>query len=230
MVGDIVELASRYSAAGADELVFYDITASPDGRSVNADWVRRVAATINIPFCVAGGIRDLQTAEHVLNQGADKISINTPALENPELIDQFARRFGSQCVVVGIDSHFDSDQRWHVHKNTGDPTKSSSVSRETAAWLEEAQARGAGEIVLNCMNQDGVKRGYDIEQLAAMRSRATVPLIASGGAGSMQHFANVFKQTDVSGALAASVFHRGTIEIPQLKQYLAENNIPTRRV
>ncbi|NNF15131.1 MAG: imidazole glycerol phosphate synthase subunit HisF [Gammaproteobacteria bacterium] len=227
VVGDIVELAAFYSAEGADELVFYDITASPDGRSVDTRWVAQVAEVINIPFCVAGGIRTLAAAEQVLNHGADKISINTPALENPELIGQLAARFGSQCVVVGIDSLF-RDGQYLVHKNTGDPDKSAQSRWFTEDWVHEVQERGAGEIVLNCMNQDGVRTGYDVAQLAIMRSRCSVPLIASGGAGSLQHFVDLFRASDVSGALAASVFHRREIALGDLKNYLQSHNIQAR--
>ncbi len=227
MVGDIVELATYYSDEGADELVFYDITASPDGRSVNLDWVERVARVINIPFCVAGGIRSIETAENVLNRGADKISINTPALEDPGLIDRLATRFGTQCVVVGIDSRL-TDGEYAVHKNTGDPNRTERVTQSTHTWLKEVQERGAGEVVLNCMNQDGVRSGFDLEQLKSLRTSCHIPMIASGGAGSLQHFADVFEHCDVSGALAATVFHKKTIQIGELKSFLLSNNIPVR--
>ena len=227
VVGDILGLAERYRDEGADELVFYDITASPDGRSVDRSWINRVAAVLDIPFCVAGGIRSLQDAEEVLNYGADKISINSPALARPDLIDELARRFGSQCVVVGIDSR-DEDGVYRVYQNTGDPDKTSHAGRETVAWVREAQSRGAGEFVLNCMNQDGVRQGYDITQLALVRDNCSVPLIASGGAGTMEHFAAVFKQARVDGALAASVFHKQIIEIGELKRFLADQNIEVR--
>jgi len=227
VVGDIVDLAQRYSSEGADELVFYDITASPDGRSVDRAWVDRVAAVINIPFCVAGGIRSVADAEAVLNKGADKISVNTPALENPKLIDELARRFGSQCVVLGVDSR-EQDGSCHVYQNTGDPDKTTAAERRTVDWILEAQDRGIGEVVLNCMNQDGVRKGYDIAQLATVRSSCLVPLIASGGAGSMQHFADVFKEANVDGALAASVFHSAEINIADLKRHLASQSIDMR--
>jgi len=159
--------------------------------------------------------------------GADKISINSPALANPKLIEELARRFGSQCVVVGIDSS-GSGSEWQVHELTGDPSLSRSAGRGTLNWVGEVQDRGAGEIVLNCMNRDGVRQGYDIEQLCAVRDRCSIPLIASGGAGSPEHFADVFRQARVDGALAASVFHSGEIAIPDLKAYLAAQNIPVR--
>jgi cyclase len=227
VVGDILGLAKRYRDEGADELVFYDITASPDGRSVDRSWINRVAEILDIPFCVAGGIRSLQDAEEVLNFGADKISINSPALARPGLINELAKRFGSQCVVVGIDSR-DEEGVYRVYQNTGDPAKTSRSGRETVDWVQEAQKRGAGEFVLNCMNQDGVRKGYDINQLSLVRDNCTVPLIASGGAGTREHFSDVFVRAHVDGALAASVFHKQIIEIGELKQYLAGRNIEVR--
>lgn len=227
VVGDIVELAARYRAEGADELVFYDITASPEGRGVDRAWVRSVAAVLDIPFCVAGGIRSVADAGEVLALGADKVSINSPALENPPLIGELARRFGSQCVVVGVDS-LAGDGGYRVHQYTGSPDRSRSSGRPTVDWIREAQDRGAGEIVLNAMNQDGVRRGYDLEQLALVRAACSVPLIASGGAGSLQHFADVFTQASVDGALAASVFHSGEIHIGELKQFLRRQGIEVR--
>ncbi len=228
VVGDILDLAGRYCEEGADELVFYDITASPDGRTVDRGWVSGVAAVLDVPFCVAGGIKSVADAEDVLNKGADKISINSPALANPDLIGQLAKRFGSQCVVIGIDSR-DEDRGYYVYQNTGDPDKSAAADRLTIDWVTEVQDRGAGEIVLNCMNQDGVRRGYDTDQLAMMRTKCSVPLIASGGAGEMPHFADVFRVANVDGALAASVFHSAEINIGHLKNYLAENNISVRK-
>jgi cyclase len=227
VVGEIVELAERYRDEGADELVFYDITASPDGRSVDREWVSRVAAVIDIPFCVAGGIRSVADAEEVLNKGADKISINTPALENPELITRLARRFGTQCVVLGVDSR-EQDRTYHVYRNTGDPDKTTAAERLTTDWVREAQERGAGEVVLNCMNQDGVRKGYDNEQLRTVRDVCSVPLIASGGAGAIEHFRDVFRIADVDGALAASVFHSAEIDIRDLKRYLGAEDIDIR--
>ena len=227
IVGDILELARRYCAEGADELVFYDITASPDGRSVDRSWVTNVARLLDIPFCVAGGIRSVADAEDVLNKGADKISVNSPALANPDLIDELAARFGSQCVVLGVDS-LDDEGGYHVFRNTGDPDKTAAAQRETLEWIREAQERGAGEVVLNCMNQDGVRQGYDVEQLAAVREICSVPLIASGGAGAMEHFSAVFETAQVDGALAASVFHSAEIDIGDLKRYLQGKNIPVR--
>ena len=160
---------------------------------------------------------------------ADKISINTPALENPQLIDDLAKRFGSQCVVLGVDSR-DQDGGYQVYQYTGDPEKTTAAARQTVAWIIEAQNRGAGEIVLNCMNQDGVREGYDNEQLRLVRDNTSVPLIASGGAGTMQHFASTFQLANVDGALAASVFHSAEIDISALKQFLAANAVDVRLV
>ena len=226
-MGDILALAARYRDEGADELVFYDITASPEGRSVDRSWIDRIGRLLDIPFCVAGGIRSVEDAESVLHLGAEKISVNSPALADPALIDRLARRFGSQCVVVGIDS-LASPDGWLVHQYTGDPNRSRSTARTTLEWVREVQDRGAGEIVLNCMASDGVKRGYDLEQLARVRETCRVPLIASGGAGTIEHFVEVFRQARVDGALAASVFHDGLIAIPELKLALAAAGVEVR--
>lgn len=227
VVGDIIELATRYRDEGADELVFYDITASPEGRAVDVRWIERCAAVLDIPFCVAGGIRSVAAAEQILAAGAEKISINSPALETPELIDALAQRFGTQCVVVGIDSEC-HDERYRVYRYTGDPNRAGDSGRDTLDWVHEVQQRGAGEIVLNCMASDGVRRGYDLAQLSLVRARCRVPLVASGGAGSAQHFVEVFKDAAVDAALAASVFHHGTLEITELKQELARQGIEVR--
>jgi cyclase len=227
VVGDILELATRYREEGADELVFYDITASPDGRSVDRSWVRRVARILDIPFCVAGGIRSVADAEEVLGQGAEKISINSPALSDPGLISRLSARFGAQCVVVGIDSQ-SLDGDYLVYQFTGDPNRTRNTARRTLDWVREVQERGAGEIVLNCMASDGVRHGYDIPQLAAVRRLCDVPLIASGGAGAPEHFADVFARAQVDGALAASVFHSGAIAIPTLKNYLRQQSVEIR--
>jgi imidazole glycerol-phosphate synthase subunit HisF len=226
-VGDIMELAARYRDEGADELVFYDITASPEGRSVDREWVRRVARVLDIPFCVAGGIRSIADAEEILNAGAEKISINSPALANPGLIDALSARFGSQCVVVGIDSQM-TDRGYRAYQFTGDPDRTRESGREVLAWVREVQERGGGEIVLNCMGSDGVRHGYDVEQLRAVREICDVPLVASGGAGSVEHFASVFKDAGVDAALAASVFHSGAIAIRDLKRELRADGIEVR--
>ncbi|GGY22388.1 imidazole glycerol phosphate synthase subunit HisF [Rhodanobacter panaciterrae] len=228
VMGEIVDLALRYRDEGADELVFYDITASPEGRSVDRGWVERVARVIDIPFCVAGGIRSVDEARAVLHAGADKISVNSPALERPALIDELAAAFGVQCVVVGIDSLRDADGAWRVRQYTGDPGKTQALARKTMDWMIEAQQRGAGEIVLNCMGSDGVRQGYDLEQLSKARALCQVPLIASGGAGASEHFREAFTEADVDGALAASVFHSGAIAIPALKHYLHGQGIAVR--
>ncbi len=227
IMGDIMDLAERYVEEGADELVFYDITASPDGRSVDRRWINRVAAVLDIPFSVAGGIRSIGDAEEILNYGADKISINSPALADPELIEALAKRFGSQCVVIGIDSRAEHGT-YRVYQYTGDPEKTEHSGRVTVDWVKEVQERGAGEIVLNCMNQDGVRQGYDIRQLTLVRRNCAVPLIASGGAGKMEHFTEVFKQARVDGGLAASVFHSAEINIQDLKKYLREQSVEVR--
>jgi cyclase len=227
-VGDIVELALRYRDAGADELVFYDITASPEGRSVDRGWVERVARLIDIPFCVAGGIRNMEDARAVLRAGADKISVNTPALERPALIAELAEAFGVQCVVVGIDSVREADGEWRVRSHTGSPDAMRAPGKRTLDWIEEAQRLGAGEIVLNCMGSDGVRGGYDIAQLRAARALCHVPLVASGGAGEPAHFAQAFLEADVDAALAASVFHSGAVEIPALKRFLRGQGIEVR--
>jgi len=226
-MGDILERARAYRDQGADELVFYDITASPEERSVDVAWIERVAAEIDIPFAVAGGIRDVTRARAVLYAGADKISVNTPALERPDLVRELADAFGSQCVVIGIDSIRDAG-RYRLRANTGDPDNMIDPDLDTRAWVEQVQRLGAGEIVLNCMDADGVRSGFDIEQLAEIRGLCDLPLIASGGAGTMQHFLDVFERADVDGALAATVFHANRIRIPDLKRWLGEHAIVVR--
>lgn len=227
VMGDIVELAKRYSDEGADELVFYDITASSEARNVAYTWVEKVAREINIPFCVAGGIRNKETARLILERGADKISINSPALENPDLINELVDTFGTQCIVIGIDSHFENND-YQVYQYTGSEKTIQSAKRLTKDWVAEVQKRGAGEIVLNCMNQDGMRQGYDITQLKTLRPFIHVPLIASGGAGNMQHFLDVFNIAKVDGALAASVFHKQEINIKALKIFLQQHKITIR--
>ena len=226
-MGDIIDLARRYRDEGADELVFYDITASSDGRTVSADWVTRVARVLDIPFCVAGGIRSLEEARRLLHSGADKVSLNSPALENPSLIGELAGEFGSQCVVIGIDSREESGD-YFVKQYTGDPDKTRATRWRTLDWAVEAQKLGAGELVLNCMNQDGIRHGYDLEQLRRLRLLLTIPLVASGGAGEPVHFRDVFREAGVDAALAASVFHSGTIHIPALKKYLLAEGLSIR--
>ena len=227
IVGDIIELASRYAQEGADELVFYDIGASVNDKLVSSDWISQVSQSIDIPFCVAGGINSVKSAEERLAAGADKISINSPAIQRPELINELTDSFGKQCVVIGIDT-FQEGNKYRVKSFTGDPNKTKETGKITKEWVQEVISRGAGEIVLNCMNKDGVKQGYDIKQLSNIREICTVPLIASGGAGTIQHFIDVFKKTNVDGALAASVFHKSLINIQNLKEELDNSSIEVR--
>jgi imidazole glycerol-phosphate synthase subunit HisF len=232
VAGGIVDLARRYAEEGADELVFYDITASPEGRRVDTAWIERVARELDIPFCVAGGIRSVADAQTVLAAGADKVSVNSPALARPQLIDELAARFGSQCVVVGIDvdGSVESDSGdWQVFADSGRPDRARDSGRGLLAWVREIADRGAGEIVLNSIRADGVRGGYAHAQLAAVRAATTLPLVASGGAGTPEHFADVFERDDVDAALAASVFHSGEIRIGPLKDFLAARGIVVRR-
>lgn len=226
-VGSIVDLALKYADAGADELVFYDITASVDARTVSTGWINKVSGLLDIPFCVAGGITSLEAARARLEAGADKISVNSPALMHPGLIDELVNAFGRQCIVVGVDS-FEGEGTYRVKSHTGCAAATRETGRLTLDWIVEATARGAGEIVLNCMNKDGVRTGYDVAQLRAVRAICPVPLIASGGAGTVDHFVDVFKQADVDGALAASVFHKNTLPIPALKSELKSKGIEIR--
>lgn len=225
--GDIVEQAMRYRDEGADELVFYDISASAEGRSLDLGWVRRVAEVIDIPFAVGGGIRNRDSAATCLDSGADKVSINSPALERPELIDELARDFGAQCVVLGVDS-FEDGGDYRVKQYTGSPETTRDARRRTLEWVREASSRGAGEIVLNCMRRDGVRAGYDTEHTSAVVDSVSVPVIASGGAGEPAHFRDAFA-AGASGALAATVFHDRLIAIPDLKEFLATCGIEMRR-
>ena len=228
-VSDPVQLARHYSDEGADELVFYDITASSDSRVVDKSWVRKIAEVINIPFCVAGGIKSVEDAARILEYGADKISINSPALADPTLITRLADRFGVQCVVCGIDSYYDeATDRYLVKQYTGDVNRTLITTWTTPEWGEKVQECGCGEIVLNMMNQDGMRKGYDLKQLKLIRSLAHVPLIASGGAGEMVHFKDGFKEAECDGCLAASVFHKGIIHIPELKDYLRKEGVIVR--
>ncbi|CAG9001392.1 MAG: Imidazole glycerol phosphate synthase subunit HisF [Candidatus Celerinatantimonas neptuna] len=230
IIGDIVPLAERYAKEGADELVFYDITASSDDRVVDKSWVSRVAEVIDIPFCVAGGLRSEEDVARTLQHGADKVSVNSPALADPSLITRLANRFGVQCIVVGIDSYYnETTQQYQVKQFTGSEKATVTTNWNTLDWVQEVQKRGAGEIVLNMMNQDGVRQGYDLKQLQQVRAVCQVPLIASGGAGTMQHFADAFLEAEVDGALAASVFHKQIIHIGELKQFLAKKQLVIRQ-
>jgi cyclase len=226
--GEIEELALKYSADGADELVFYDIGASPEGRGVDVAWVARVSRLLEIPFCVAGGISSVEQARRVLGEGADKVSVNSPALRRPELVTELAEAFGSQCVVVGIDSERDADGDWRVRRDSGDPDRMQALPLRTLDWIARVQELGAGEVVLNCMGVDGVRAGYDLEQLRAARTACALPLVASGGAGAAAHFAEVFEQADVDAALAASIFHSGALAIGTLKQDLRSRGLAVR--
>ena len=221
--GDPVELGRTYSEQGADELVFLDITASHEGRKTFADMVERVAAEISIPFTVGGGISELRDVEAMLNAGADKVSINCAALRRPELIDEIAHHFGSQVCVVAIDAKQD-EQGWSCYLNGGRiPTQ-----RGLFEWAYEANQRGAGEILFTSMNHDGVKTGFANEALSRLSQELTIPVIASGGAGSMEHFRDAFILGQADAALAASVFHFAEISIPDLKRYLSQQGINVR--
>lgn len=226
-MGDIIEFAKFYSQNGIDELVFYDIAASARKERICRKWVSEVAKNISIPFCVAGGIKSEEDAAELLANGADKISINSPALSNPSLIACLAKNFGVQCVVLGIDSFKDEKGNLKVFQYTGDERTSKHSGKSTLEWVKEVQDLGAGEIVLNMMNEDGVKKGYDLEQLQRVKELCKIPLIASGGAGKKEHFLEVFK-LGVDGALAASVFHQKLIDIKELKIYLKNQGLSIR--
>ncbi len=223
VAGDPVELGSRYSEEGADELVYLDITASHEGRKLFLDLVRRIARHLNIPFTVGGGISELSDAEALLMAGADKISVNTSAVKNPGLISSLAKNFGTQFVVVAIDARFENG-KWIVFTHGGRYRS----EKDLFSWAKEVQDRGAGEILFTSMNHDGTKNGYAIEPLSVLSGQLSIPVIASGGAGNMEHFAEVFTAGKADAALAASVFHYGQIQLPALKKYLAERNIPVR--
>ena len=222
--GDPIELGKIYSQQGADELVFLDITASHEGRKTFTDLVRRIAATINIPFTVGGGINELSDVDRLLNAGADKVSINSAALRRPELIDEIARHFGSQVCVVAIDAK-ETEEGWNCYLNGGRIP----AGRGLFDWAREANNRGAGEILFTSMNHDGVKTGFANEALARLADEVSIPVIASGGAGTMEHFRDAFLQGKADAALAASVFHFGEIGIPELKSYLCAQGIEVRR-
>lgn len=221
--GDPVELGKAYSLAGADELVFLDITASNEGRKTFTDTVTRIAAGINIPFTVGGGINELADVERLLYAGADKVSVNSAAIKCPQLINDIANRFGSQVCVCAIDARLEEGQ-WHCYLNGGRKR----TERTLLEWAKEAEDRGAGEILFTSMDHDGVKNGYANEALAMLADELTIPVIASGGAGTMEHFRGAFTIGHADAALAASVFHFGEIAIPELKAYLSKENINVR--
>ena len=227
IVGSIVDLAEKYSNDGADELVFYDITASTRESVVSKNWVSKIAEVINIPFCVAGGIKTLDDAKQILNLGADKISINTPALNNPYLISELSNSFGSQCVVIGMDIKL-IDSEAYLFAKTGSEKTAFCTNKKAIDWLLEVQDLGAGEVVINAMSKDGVKDGYDIELLQSLETKCSIPMIASGGAGGPDDFVNVFDQTNVDGALAAGIFHRNEFSVGQIKEALKANKVNVR--
>lgn len=222
--GDPVELAKRYVNEGADELVFLDITATVENRKTLTELVNRVAKEINIPFTVGGGIKSVEDAKSIIKAGADKISINSSAVYRPELITEIAEQFGSQCVVVAIDTKLEESGEWIVYTHGG----RTSTNINTIEWAIKSEKLGAGEILLTSMNNDGMKSGFAIDITEKVSNALNIPVIASGGAGNMNHFADVFKKTKASAALGASVFHFGEIAIPTLKQYLKEQNIAIR--
>lgn len=221
--GDPVELGKIYSASGADELVFLDITASHEGRKTFTNMVERVAKEINIPFTVGGGIREIKDVERLLYAGADKVSVNSAAIKQPELINQISSRFGSQVCVCAIDARYD-DGEWYCYLNGGRVR----TDRKLLDWAKEAEQRGAGEILFTSMDHDGVKEGYANEALAQLAETLSIPVIASGGAGTKEHFRDAFTLGHADAALAASVFHFGEINIHDLKQYLRAENITVR--
>lgn len=225
--GDPVEVAAAYSEAGADEVVFLDITASHEGRATVVDLAARVARTLSIPFTVGGGIRTVEDFREVLRQGADKISVNSAAIDRPELISEAASRFGSQCVVVAIDARRRADGTgWDVYKMGG----RQNTGLDALKWAARVEQLGAGEILLTSMDADGTKAGYDLELTAAVSQQAGIPVIASGGAGTLEHFRDAFQIGKADAVLAASLFHYHEIDLGDLKRYLAGEGIPVRPV
>lgn len=223
-VGDPVQLAVEYNRQGADEIVFYDITASFEGRGVMLDVVRNTARQVFVPLCVGGGIATVQDFRDTLRAGADKVSVNSQAVKNPKLISDAAEIFGSQCVVVGIDAKRNGKGGYSVYINGG----RIDMGLDLGDWVKEIEERGAGEICLNSIDTDGVRGGFDTEMLNFVCSRVSIPVIASGGCGSINHFSQVFEQTGASAALAASLFHFGELTVGEVKQHLREHNIPVR--
>jgi len=221
--GDPVELASQYATQGADELVFLDISATDEKRKTFASLVKEIARNINIPFTVGGGINSIADVAPLLEAGADKVSINSAAVRNPELIDQLSKAFGSQCIVAAIDAR-NINHSWIVHTHGGKNT----TDKKLFDWAKECENRGSGEILFTSMDHDGTKNGFAIDALAKLHELLTIPVIASGGAGNTKHFLDVFSSGKADAALAASIFHFGEIKIPELKKYLSQNNIPVR--
>lgn len=222
--GDPADVAAAYDKAGADEVVFLDITASSDSRNTQLEWVRRVAAELFIPFTVGGGIRTVEDFRAILREGADKISVNSAAIMNPGLISDAADKFGSQCVVVAIDAKRRPGGGYSVYKNGGRVD----VGLDAVEWAMEAERLGAGEILLTSMDQDGVKTGYDLELTRAVSQALSIPVIASGGAGAMEHFYDAFVEAQADAVLAASLFHYKEMTIPEVKRYLAGRGVPVR--
>lgn len=222
--GDPADVAAAYDKAGADEVVFLDITASSDSRNTQLEWVRRVAAELFIPFTVGGGIRTVEDFRAILREGADKISVNSAAIMNPGLISDAADKFGSQCVVVAIDAKRRPGGGYSVYKNGGRVD----VGLDAVEWAMEAERLGAGEILLTSMDQDGVKTGYDLELTRAVSQAVSIPVIASGGAGAMEHFYDAFVEAQADAVLAASLFHYREMTIPEVKRYLAGRGVPVR--
>lgn len=220
-VDDPVKLGKYYSDSGADELVFYDITASLEGRKTSLEFVKKVAAEINIPFCVGGGISSIEDFKHVLESGADKISINSAAVKNPYLIKEASGIYGSKCLVLALDVKRNEEGSWSVYVKGG----KEKTSLDAVEWVKTGVKLGAGEIVVNSIDEDGMKTGYDLELLKRVKAAVNVPVIASGGAGKYEHFLEVVKYAAVDGVLAASVFHFGEIKIPELKKYLRKNGL-----
>lgn len=221
--GDPIELGALYAQQGADELVFLDITATNERRKTLSELVTRIARHVNIPFTVGGGISSVDDVSVLLNAGADKVSVNTAAFKNPSLLNELSREFGSQCIVLAIDTRFEEGD-WFVYLNGGRVK----TDTRTEDWAKEAVERGAGEILLTSMNNDGTKQGFALDITGRLSQNLNVPVIASGGAGTMQHFADVFEKAQADAALAASIFHYKEMEIPDLKKYLYQRNIQIR--
>jgi cyclase len=222
--GDPVEQAAYYASAGADELVFLDITATNEKRKTLSELVKKIAQRINIPFTVGGGISSIEDVQVLLQNGADKISVNTAAFKKPELLNELALEFGSQCLVLAIDTRQEADGEWYVYLNGGRVK----TGRKCIEWAKEAVDRGAGEILLTSMNHDGTKQGFAVDITSSLANSLAVPVIASGGGGTMEHFAIIFKEGHADAALAASIFHFHEIEIPALKQFLRDKDIAIR--
>ncbi len=223
-VDDPATLGKRYSESGADELVFYDITASNEKRAISLQFVEEVAKTLNIPFCVGGGVKSLKDFDTILRKGADKISVNSAAIDNPSLITEASKKYGAQCVVLSIDIKKEAGQ-YYVFKNGG----RINTHIDAIEWAKQGEALGAGELVINSMDADGMKQGFDIPLLKQITEQVNIPVIASGGAGSVNHFYEAAKETTADGLLAASVFHFGEIEIETLKAQLINRGIPLRK-